>query len=203
MEQQLMGLLMHYGYLGLILALAGGVVGLPVPDEVLLTFVGYNVSRGHMTYFVALASGYAGAFLGITISYILGLKLGLPALRKWGPKLRITEDNIQRTHTLFDKYGPVVLVVGYYLPGVRHLSAYFAGISSMSVRKFCFYAYTGALLWVSLFITLGMKLGDHWSYVESCIHQYGIYLFFFSVFSIPLMIMYLQSTKKSKPSDRV
>lgn len=198
-----MDLLMHYGYLGLILALAGGVVGLPVPDEVLLTFVGYNVSRGHMTYLAALASGYAGAFLGITISYILGLKLGLPALRKWGPRLRITEDNIHRTHTLFDKYGPIVLMVGYYLPGVRHLSAYFAGISSMSFRKFCFYAYAGALIWVSLFITLGIKLGDHWSYVESCIHQYGIYLLLFSIFFIPFMIIYLQSTKKSKQSDRI
>ncbi len=42
----------------------------------------------------------------ITLSYILGLKLGLPVLKKYGPKIRIKEHHIEKTHILFEKYGP-------------------------------------------------------------------------------------------------
>ena len=36
----------HFGYLGIIVVLIGGIVGLPIPDEVLLTYVGqYCFSR--------------------------------------------------------------------------------------------------------------------------------------------------------------
>lgn len=76
MEQHIGEIIAHYGYFGIIIALAGGIVGLPIPDEFLLTFVGYNISRGNMSGSAALLSGMAGALLGITLSYLLGLKLG-------------------------------------------------------------------------------------------------------------------------------
>ena len=49
MEQHIGELIAHYGYFGIVIALAGGIVGLPIPDEFLLTFVGYNVSKGVMS----------------------------------------------------------------------------------------------------------------------------------------------------------
>lgn len=33
MEQHIGELIAHYGYFGIIIALAGGIVGLPIPDE--------------------------------------------------------------------------------------------------------------------------------------------------------------------------
>ncbi len=62
----------------------------------LLTFVGYNVSKGTMSGVFAFISGMAGAILGITLSYILGLKLGLPILNKYGPKIHIKEHTIEK-----------------------------------------------------------------------------------------------------------
>ena len=96
MEQHIGELIAHYGYFGIVIALAGGIVGLPIPDEFLLTFVGYNVSKGVMSGTALLLSGMAGAMLGITLSYILGLKLGLPVLKKYGPKIRIKEHHIEK-----------------------------------------------------------------------------------------------------------
>ncbi len=81
MEQHIGELIAHYGYFGIIIALAGGIVGLPIPDEFLLTFVGYNVSKGVMSG-TATFSGMAGAMLGITLSYILGLKLWTSCFKK-------------------------------------------------------------------------------------------------------------------------
>lgn len=180
MEQHIAELITQYGYFGIIIALAGGIVGLPIPDEFLLTFIGYNISKGVMSGPAAFLSGMAGAMLGITLSYLLGLKLGLPVLKKYGPKIRIKEKQIEKTHILFEKYGPFLLLVGYFIPGVRHLTAYFAGVSNLTVWRFCLYAYSGALIWISVFIGLGWKLGEKWRFVEYSLHHYGIWILIIS-----------------------
>lgn len=70
-------LIEHFGYLGIIIALVGGIIGLPIPDEVLLTYVGYNVFAGKLVYLPSLLCAYFGASIGITLSFILGIVLGL------------------------------------------------------------------------------------------------------------------------------
>lgn len=195
MEQHIGELIAHYGYFGIIIALAGGIVGLPIPDEFLLTFIGYNISKGIMSGPVAFLSGMAGAVLGITLSYLLGLKLGLPVLKKCGPKIRIKEKQIEKTHILFEKYGPVLLMIGYFIPGVRHLTAYFAGMSNLTVWRFCLYAYSGAFIWISVFIGLGWKLGEKWRFVEYSLHHYGIWILIITVVVIAIVWLYINKKK--------
>jgi membrane protein DedA with SNARE-associated domain len=170
-------LIARYGYIGIFAALALGIVGLPVPDEVLLTYIGYTVFHGKMMYLFALISAFLGATTGISISYAIGLKLGLPFLKKFGPKIHITPKRIEYTQNLFNKYGNAVLIVGYFIPGVRHLSAYIAGISHMDLRKFMIFAYSGAFLWSIAFISLGYQLGERWFMVAKYIHGSKFYVF--------------------------
>ncbi|CAM2868027.1 DedA family protein [Paenibacillus sediminis] len=176
MEHFLSELITKYGYIGIFTALALGIVGLPVPDELLMTYVGYNVYLGRVSYPLAYISAILGAMTGITISYIIGAKLGLPFLKRFGPKIRITHEKIERTHNLFEKYGNILLFVGYFIPGVRHLTAYMAGISSLDFRKFMLYAYSGALVWGITFISLGHVLGEKWYLGREYIHRYGLYV---------------------------
>ena len=42
-------LVVNYGYLAIFIVLFLGIVGLPIPDEVLLTYVGYNVFLGRLS----------------------------------------------------------------------------------------------------------------------------------------------------------
>ena len=196
MEQQIWELLIQYGYWGILIALVGGIVGLPIPDEFLLTFVGYSVSKGTMSGVLAFLSGLTGAILGITLSYILGLKLSLPILNKYGPKIHIKENLIKKTHVLFERYGPFLLVIGYYIPGVRHLTAYFAGMSNLTFWKFCLYAYSGAFIWVSTFIGLGWKLSDKWNFVQYSLHHYGIRIL--TILAVVIFIVWLCLKKKKK-----
>lgn len=175
-------LLEHYGYFGIIIALLGGIIGLPIPDEVLLTYVGYNVFQGKMAYLPSLLSACVGAFGGISISYFLGIKLGLPFLHKFGPKVHITNEKINKTKALFTKFGPILLFVGYFIPGVRHVTAYLAGINSYSFKKFALYAYSGAVVWCLTFITLGRFLGEKWRF-------FAFYLMKNRVLIIPAVIL--------------
>lgn len=164
-----------YGYLGIILALAGGIIGLPIPDELLLAFIGYCVSQSKMTYFWAVGSSFLGSITGITISYLLGKKLGLPFLNKFGPIMYITEDRIDLSRRLFKRWGIIVLFFGYFIPGVRQISAFIAAISHISFRRFVLYAYPGGLLWSLTFITLGQLLGKNWTTAERYINDIFLY----------------------------
>ena len=48
MEQQILAWITQYGYLAIFGGLVFGIVGLPVPDETLLTFTGYLIFKGHL-----------------------------------------------------------------------------------------------------------------------------------------------------------
>src|SRR5699024_4259749 len=109
---------------------------------------------------------------GISISYLLGLKLGEPFLHKFGPKLFIKEKTVIRTNQLFHKYGSFVLFVCYFIPGVRHVAAYLAGITHLSFNRFALFAYSGALVWVSVFLTIGHRLGKNWRMILTYFYEY-------------------------------
>ncbi|MFJ5624059.1 DedA family protein [Peribacillus loiseleuriae] len=196
MMQHLMYLLGHFGYFGIIIALMGGIIGLPIPDEILLTYLGYLVYKGQLSYIVSLVSAVVGATAGISISYLLGIKLGLPFLRKYGPKIHLTEKGINKTKILFLKFGPFLLFIGYFIPGVRHVTAYLAGINGLSYKKFAVYAYSGALLWCFTFITIGTKLGKEWKKVGFYLSKYSLnVIVFVVVLSLIIAFVYWRKTK--------
>ena len=149
-----------------------GIVGLPVPDETLLTFTGYLVFQGHLALPLAFLSGWAGSACGITLSYTLGRTFGLTLIHRYGRYLRITEDHIEKAHAWFRRAGHWSLTFGYFIPGVRHFTAYAAGMSDLEYPTFARFAYAGAALWASAFIGLGYLLGERWQAVQRNIHHY-------------------------------
>ena len=155
----------HYGYFGLFTLLMLGIVGLPVPDETLLTFCGYLIYVQRFSFPVTLIVAFLGSVFGITLSYILGRSVGLFLLHKYGRYLFITPEKLQRAHEWFEKRGKWSLLVGYYIPGIRHLTAYTAGATKLELPTFMLFAYSGGFIWSLTFILLGYLLGEQWEYV--------------------------------------
>jgi membrane protein DedA with SNARE-associated domain len=183
MEHQVLGWITQYGYLAVFCLLVCGIVGLPVPDETLLTFTGYLVFKGNLFLPLAFAAALAGSLTGITISYTLGRTFGLKLIHRYGRYVRITEDHVMRAHAWFERVGHWGLTFGYFVPGVRHLTAYAAGMSAVEPAQFAVFAYTGGVLWVSAFLGLGYFLGERWQVVEKHIESY------FGLVAIGLLIL--------------
>jgi membrane protein DedA with SNARE-associated domain len=188
MEQQVLAWITQYGYLAIFSLLVLGIVGLPVPDETLLTFTGYLVFQGHLSLPLALLSGFAGSACGITLSYVLGRTFGLTLIHRYGRYLRITEHHVEKAHAWFRRAGHWSLTFGYFIPGVRHITAYAAGMSELEYPPFALFAYGGAAIWVSTFVGLGYLLGDRWKAVEANIHHYMIG---FTIAAVILVAAYL------------
>ena len=109
-------------------------------------------------------------------------------IHRYGRYLRITEDHVERAHAWFRRAGHWSLTFGYFIPGVRHFTAYAAGMSELEYPPFALFAYGGAAIWVSTFIGLGYLLGERWKAVEANIHHYMIG---FTIAAVILVAAYL------------
>jgi membrane protein DedA with SNARE-associated domain len=161
----------QYAYIGIFSLLVLGIVGLPVPDEFLLTFVGYLVFRQRLQMLPALLAAFLGSACGITVSFALGRTLGLYVVHRFGRFLRINEKQVHKVHDWFERIGGWSLTFGYFFPGVRHLTAYVAGTAEYEPHKFAAFAYSGALLWSTTFISLGYFLGERWHSAKFLMRQ--------------------------------
>lgn len=154
-----------YSYAGIFIALSLGILGLPIPDESLITFTGFLSSQGKLNIQLLLPVINAGTILGITVSYFLGKVVGSYVLDKYISNFLLSADHLKKTKFFYDKYGRYTLLIGYFIPGVKHLTAIFAGINNMPYRQFAIFAYIGAILWTTTFFILGYLLGHKWHYV--------------------------------------
>lgn len=170
--ESVFGWIAHYGYAAIFGLLMLGIVGIPIPDETLLVFTGYLIYTHELEPLPAFASGFLGSICGISVSYALGRTLGLYLVTHLGHFLHVEPEKLDHVRTWYEHKGKYGLVIGYFIPGIRHLAAYVAGSSRLPLPVFATFAYFGGLLWSGSFITLGYFLGDEWQQMSASIHRY-------------------------------
>lgn len=170
-EQSILHFISDYGYLGIIICLILGIVGLPLPDEVLMMFAGYMVQSGELSYVFTLIVSFAASLIGMSISFWIGSKFGYPLLHRFGPKLHISRERLERAEIWFQKYGKFAVFIGYFLPGIRHLTAYLSGIGHWKYSTFITNAAYGAVVWVVTFVSIGYYLGQDWLVFSQMLHR--------------------------------
>ena len=76
----------HFGYAALFFALWLGIVGMPIPDEVIVMTGGAVSKAGLLHTLPAFLVTYLGVVSGISLGYFLGRFLGPPVLDKFRHK---------------------------------------------------------------------------------------------------------------------
>jgi membrane protein DedA with SNARE-associated domain len=155
--------LTQYGYIALFILLALGILGVPVPDETLIAAFGGMVAQGHFHFASALVVTFTGSMTGMMISYTIGRKVGKPLLDRYGKWVRLTPNRLKSAEAWFNRYGSWSIIFGYFVPGLRHLSAYMAGISKLPLGRYLIYAASGALVFCTTFLLIGHAVGYHWN----------------------------------------
>lgn len=153
--------LLNYGNLALFCLLALGIVALPVPEETLLVFTGVLIHQGTFSMVPTALTAFFGSIVGITTSYLIGHTGGLYLVKTYGAYIGLNEAKLTKAHNWFEKYGKWVLFIGYFIPGLRHFTGIFAGISDLEYHHFALYAYTGAFFWVLTFLSIGYFFGNY------------------------------------------
>lgn len=161
----------QYGYVALFFLLMLGIVGLPIPDETIMVFSGYLIQRGTFHAGPTWVTAFCGSVCGITLSYWIGRKLGLPFVLRYGKYLHFTPERLGKVLQWFERVGHWALFVGYYIAGVRHFSAVVAGTSGLRWPAFALFAYGGAAVWVTTFLTIGYFVGEKWEVMAEQLHH--------------------------------
>src|SRR3989441_1831217 len=170
MLQQSMTLwIVHYGYPAIFFLLVGGIVGVPVPDQLLLVLSGYLVLTGALSLGPTLLAAVVGSIVGITLSYALGRGSG-----SYLSKVRFAANRLQNARQWFERFGGWTLVFGYFIPGIRNLIGFTSGMMKLKIRYFAPYAYAGAVVSSLSCICAGYFLGTQAAWMLASIGRFAL-----------------------------
>lgn len=148
------------GYPGLFALIMLESTLVPIPSELVMPFAGYLAHTGEFSLPVILIINSVAALLGSGICYWIGKAGGKPLLLKYGKFIGVRRKDIERTETYFSRHGKATILIGRFLPVVRHIISIPAGIARMPLPAFFLQTFIGATIWGSVLILIGYELGN-------------------------------------------
>lgn len=133
----------------------GAFVGLVAPGEFTVLLGGAVAGQGDISLPLILAITWLAAFLGDTVSFSFGARLGRGFLVRHGERVRITEERLTQVEDYFARHGGKTIVIGRFIGLVRALAPFIAGTSKMGYRAFWPYSVLGTGLWAATFVLIG------------------------------------------------
>lgn len=192
-------MLAEHVYIILFISLILEFAALPLPGETMMVAAGVIAYNGYGNYYGMLIASALGTIIGMQFSYEVGKRLGTKAINKFGKYIGLTEERMNKASEIFNKHGNIVIIVAYFLPGVRHIMGYFSGITKIDVKRFHIYSTVGGIFWVLTFISLGYILGPSAERFSDEIHKYGILLF--ALFAVVFVIYFVIKKMKKKSTQ--
>lgn len=117
-----------------------------LPGDSLLFLSGMLAAGSFLNPFLLLGTFILAAATGYQINYNLGKKLGLPLITNHFSHI-ITRKNLQNSEDFYQKWGNTAITIGRFIPVIRTMTPFLAGISRMNLRKFTGYNILGAMIW--------------------------------------------------------
>ena len=186
----------NYGYIVLLIALMLELIAFPLPGEALMTYCGYVIYEGKMNLTISILIATLGVCIGITLSYFVGKILEVSFFEKYGHYIHMDKNRLDKISIWFEKYGNKLLIGAYFIPGVRHVTGYFSGITEVSYKKFAVNAYIGAFIWTTTFISLGKVLGVNWERYHGLLKKY--LLIGSLIIAVIIILIYIYKNYKQK-----
>ncbi len=134
----------------------------PIPSELVMPFAGFMASQGKFSLPVILVINSVGALVGSGICYWIGVVGGKPFLVKYGKYFLVTQHEIARTEAFFARHGNKTILIGRFLPVIRHIISVPAGIARMPLPGFFLQTFLGSTVWGGVLIVLGYYVGANW-----------------------------------------
>ena len=138
----------------------------PIPSEVIFPLVGFVAYHNNLGIIHAISMGLVGAIgstVGAIIIYYFSLKIGKPAILRFGSYIKVSEKALLNAESWFQKYGTIAVFSGRMAPAIRELISIPAGIGRMDIMKFIFFTFAGSAVWSVALTLLGYFLGDAWN----------------------------------------
>jgi membrane protein DedA with SNARE-associated domain len=181
-------LLLHYGVVIVMAAVAVEGFGIPAPGQTLLVVGAVLAARGKFDITQLLAGAWFATVVGNLVGYYLGRLGG----RRLLARLPVNQAHFERMERLCARHGGKLVLLARFIDGVRQLSSLLVGVLQMPPTLFLLMTSLGAALWVSVWGLGAYQLGRHvhvlattashlspytWAATLLVVLSLGIYLF--------------------------
>lgn len=162
MTERIFEFLSNIGLPGIFVGVFLEAIGLPFPGSVLVILAGVLSKQGEFTITIAWLISLLGYLLGSISAFMLGRHIGEPFIERWGKYFSLTPERMDKAQKLLQKSAPAYIICARFLPTIGNITPYVAGLSGISTVKFLIYDMVHAMLWLTIFLGLGVVLGNEW-----------------------------------------
>ncbi|MEO6834374.1 MAG: DedA family protein [Candidatus Tumulicola sp.] len=174
LQHLVVALVDQYGYAGLFVGLVLGNIGAPIGSEIVLPVAGGLTATGHLGYlWLTIAVAVAGELAGQSIGYAVGRYGGVPVIERFGKYVGFHHAQLVRIHGFFERYGTFAIFICRFLPVIRGIVGFPAGIAEMNLAHFYLWTFLGSLAFCTALIVLGNALGGHLDAILPLLHRGG------------------------------
>lgn len=181
----------------IIFAETGFVITPFLPGDSLLFATGALIASGNsgldikwMTIILIIA-----AFTGNTVNYFVGNYLGPKVFKEKNKILKL--EYYLETKAFFDKHGGKAVILSRFMPIIRTIAPFVAGVGKMPVGRYSLYNIIGGAAWIILFLAGGYLLGNV-GVIKSHISLLGIVIILLSVVPAVWAAVKARSAKKQQ-----
>lgn len=204
MEEFVISIMNQFGYFGIFFLIFIENIFPPIPSEVVLLFGGFMTTYSKLNLIGMVIFSTLGSTVGAIVLYFIGKILNKDRLKrivsgKIGKVLRLKASDIDKADRWFDTKGNKTVFFCRFIPVVRSLISIPAGMSEMAMGKFLLYTITGSLIWNTVLLFVGSKVGENWKRIEAIMSQYShIILILLIIGFLGFVIYHFSKKKKAK-----
>lgn len=159
----------------------GLVVTAFLPGDTLFFLAATLAATGHFNLPLLLLLGIVAALLGDTFNYWLGSQVGP---RAFSGRIRFLHaGHLLRTNLFYDRHGGKAIIAARFIPLLRTLAPFVAGMGAMPFRRFILYTLISVAVWLFRFGVAGYYFGG------LSVVQDNFWLTLVAVIALPLITL--------------
>jgi len=173
-----------------------------LPSEVIVPMAGWKVAQSGadaavVEWLTAQPWSFIGVMLAATIGaaagslagYLIGAWGGRPLLDRYGRYVHIHPDDLDRADAWFARYGGWAVLLARFVPLLRALINYPAGVARMPIRRFLLFSILGSIPWNLALVIAGWVLGENYEALYYAIRPFEVVIYVVVVVAVAFVLV--------------
>ena len=197
-------LVVHFGYAGLFFVMFIGNMGAPAGTEFVMPTAGALAAQGHLPTIGSVPAwvlvgivGTIAEVCGATALYAVGYYGGVPVVERYGKYIGFKHSALVKVHGFYERFGTITVFWCRFIPFVRGVASFPAGISRMQKRYFITYTAIGSAIFCFGLAYLGNAAGNNLDAILANLHKATLAIVIVVVVLVvaAIVVMYVRGKK--------
>ena len=170
-----------YGIIAVWVGLESSGIGLPI--EPLMLFAGSLTTQAQsdVNLILAIVAASAGCLIFSSVAYIIGDRLGTPAIARVGRYVGLTQARADHIELWLQHRGAFGVFIARETPIVRTYGSFIMGAAKIGLPTFVLGTAVGSLLYCGVVTVIGAALGKNYTRAIEYFQQFGVIGFIVAV----------------------